>query len=148
VSWGSGGGAGGDGDGLELRVVDPDGDAGGAAAAFERGDEVRIELTNASGREAYVGNQGKYNLELRTETGWTEIRGAEEGTAFDYTDEAIGVRPGETLTWEFELTETGLIEGGPHADDLRVCPDLVPGRYRFVFWGADDLAVAFDYVGE
>lgn len=147
VSWGSGGGVGGDGRGLELRVVDPDGDGGSEAAAFERGDRVRVELTNASGHEAYVGNQGKYNLELRTEAGWTEIRGAEEGTTFDYTDEAIGVRPGETLSWEFELTESGLVEGGPHADALRVCPDLVPGRYRFVFWGADDLAVAFDYVG-
>ncbi|OYR41506.1 hypothetical protein DJ82_04970 [Halorubrum sp. Ib24] len=147
VSWGTGGGAGGDGDGLELRVVDPNGDGGAAAAAFERGDELRIELTNASGHEAYVGNRGKYNLELRTESGWREIRGAEAGTTFDYTDEAIGVRPGETLAWEFELTEAGLIEGGPHADDLRVCPDLVPGRYRFVFWGADDLAVAFDYAG-
>jgi hypothetical protein len=31
------------------------------------------------------------------------------------------------------MTETGLIEGDPHAGDLRVCPDLVPGRYRFVF---------------
>jgi hypothetical protein len=146
VSWGSGGGVDGDG-GLELRVVDPDGDDGGEAAAFERGDEVRIELTNVSSREAYVGNQGKYNLELRTEAGWTEIRGADGDTAFDYTDEALGVRPGETLTWEFEMTESGLIEGGPHADALRVCPDLVPGRYRFVFWGAADIAVAFDYVG-
>ena len=147
VSWGSGGGVGGDGRGLELRVVNPDGDGGTGAAAFERGDEVRIELTNASGHEAYVGNQGKYNLELRTESGWTEIRGGEEGATYDYTDEAIGVRPGETLAWEFELTESGLIEGGPHADTLRVCPDLVSGRYRFVFWGADDLAVAFDYAG-
>ena len=147
VSWGSGGGVAGDGRGLELRVVDPDGDGGAETAAFERGDEVRIELTNASGREVSVGNQGKYNLELRTEAGWTEIRGAEEGTTFGYTDEAIGVRPGETLAWEFELTESGLIEGGPHADALRVCPDLQPGRYRFVFFGAADVAVAFDYVG-
>jgi hypothetical protein len=147
VSWGSGGGVGGDGRGLELRVVDPDGDGGTGAAAFERGDEVRIELTNASGREAYVGNRGKYNLELRTETGWTEIRGTDADPTFAYTDEALIVPPGESLTWEFEMTESGLVEGGPHADDLRVCPDLVPGRYRFVFWGADDLAVAFDYVG-
>ncbi|WP_280588495.1 hypothetical protein [Halorubrum sp. Boch-26] len=146
VSWGSGGGAGGDGRGLELRVVDPDGDGGTEAAEFERGDEVRIELTNASGHDAYVGNQGKYNLELRTETGWTEVRGAGEGTNFEYTDEALGVRPGETLSWEFELTESGLVEGGPRADVLRVCPGLVPGRYRFVFWGAADIAVAFDYV--
>lgn len=149
VNWGSGGGAGDDGDGpLALRAVIP-GDDGPASEPLSigRGTRFRIELTNVSGRGAYVGNQGKYNLELRTETGWTEIRGAEEGATFEYTDEALGVRPGETLTWEFEMTESGLIEGGPHADVLRVCPDLVPGRYRFVFWGAADIAVAFDYVG-
>lgn len=155
VSWGAGGGAGHGGDDatdgggpLALRAVIPgDDDPASEPLAIGRGTRFRIDLTNVSGHGTYVGNKGKYNLELRTESGWTEIRGAEEGTAFEYTDEALGVRPGETLAWEFELTESGLIEGGPHADDLRVCPDLVPGRYRFVFWGAADLAVAFDYVG-
>ncbi|WP_128903719.1 hypothetical protein [Halorubrum amylolyticum] len=151
VNWGGGGGAGSDagGDGpLALRAVIPgDDDAGSEELAIGRGTRFRIELTNVSGREAYVGNQGKYNLELRTESGWTEIRGTDGDGTFGYTDEALAVRPGETLDWEFEMTEAGLVENGPHADALRVCPDLVPGRYRFVFWGAADLAVAFDYVG-
>jgi hypothetical protein len=30
-------------------------------------------------------------------------------------------------------------------DSLVVCPDLEPGRYRFVFW-EPDVAVAFDLV--
>ncbi|WP_144921544.1 hypothetical protein [Halorubrum salsamenti] len=151
VNWGGGGGAGSDagGDGpLALRAVIPgDDDAGSEELAIARGTRFRIELTNVSGREVYIGNQGKYNLELRTESGWTEIRGADGDATFGYTDEALAVRPGETLDWEFEMTEAGLVENGPHADALRVCPDLVPGRYRFVFWGAADLAVAFDYVG-
>jgi hypothetical protein len=151
VDWGGGGGAGSDagGDGpLALRVVIPrDGDAGSEELAIGRGTRFGIELTNVSGREAYIGNQGKYNLELRTESGWSEIRGTDGDDTFGYTDEALVVRPGETLEWEFEMTETGLVENGPHADALRVCPDLVPGRYRFVFWGAADLAVAFDHVG-
>jgi len=150
VNWGGGGGAGSDagGDGpLAIRAVIPDDDPASEPMAIGRGTAFRIELTNVSSREAYVGNQGKYNLELRTEAGWTEIRGGDEGATFGYTDEAIGVRPGETLTWEFEMTESGLVANGPHADVLRVCPDLVPGRYRFVFFGAADVAVAFDYVG-
>ncbi|MFO8115108.1 MAG: hypothetical protein R6U01_07080 [Halorubrum sp.] len=154
VNWGGGGGVGsddarGDADApLALRAVIPgDDDPASEPLAIGRGTAFRIELTNVSGRVVSVGNQGKYNLELRTESGWTEVRGADGDAAFEYTDEAIAVPPGETLTWEFEMTETGLIEGGPHADDLRVCPDLVPGRYRFVFFGADDLAVAFDYAG-
>ncbi|MFW5916883.1 MAG: hypothetical protein ACOCRD_00580 [Halorubrum sp.] len=161
VNWGGGGGVGGDdNDGTEdgdeaddwplaLRAVIPgDDDAGSEELAIARGTRFGIELTNVSGREVHVGNEGKYNLELRTESGWTEIRGADGDASFEYTDEALAVRPGETLDWEFEMTETGLVENGPHADALRVCPDLEPGRYRFVFWGADDLAVAFDYVGE
>ncbi|WP_049983287.1 hypothetical protein [Halorubrum sp. BV1] len=173
VNWG--GGAGLDGDGsdsgddatddaagpLALRIVtaadergDDDStddesrdDSRSDGEPLARGDPFRIELTNVSGRSAYVGNQGKYNLEVRTADGWTEVRGTDGEALFGYTDEAIGVEPGETLAWEFEMTESGLVEGGPHADALRVCPDLVAGRYRFVFWGGDDLAVAFDYVG-
>ncbi|WP_418285990.1 hypothetical protein [Halorubrum sp. DTA46] len=136
---------------LALRVVIPGDDGGGdgsdSALTIARGTGFRIELTNVSGRLTYVGNRGKYNLELRTGSGWTEIRGTDGDAAFVYTDEALAIRPGETLSWVFEMTETGLVENGPHADALRVCPDLVPGRYRFVFWGADDLAVAFDYEG-
>ncbi|MGM0447779.1 MAG: hypothetical protein ACQERM_05935 [Methanobacteriota archaeon] len=151
VNWGGGGGAGSDagGDGpLALRVVIPgDDDPGSDPLAIGRGTRFRIELTNVSGQTAYVGNQGKYNLEILTEAGWTELRGTEGDVTFGYTDEAIGVGPDETLAWEFEMTESGLVENGPHGDVLRVCPDLVPGRYRFVFFGAADLAVAFDYEG-
>lgn len=148
VSWGSGGATDDHESGLELRVIDPSyaGDDPAEALTVERGDTVRIEMTNVSARVAYVGNHGKYNLEIFTEAGWTEVRGADE-ERFGYTDEAIGHPPGDTHAWEFELTESGLVADENQPGDLRVCPDLQPGRYRFVFWGADDLAVAFDYVG-
>jgi len=44
------------------------------------------------------------------------------------------------------MTESGLVAEENQPDGLRVCPDLRPGRYRFVFFAAD-IAVAFDYVG-
>ena len=150
VSWGSGSGVSdADGAGLELRAINPgyDGDDPAEALRFERGDDLRIEMTNVSNREIYVGNHGKYNLEVYTDEGWMEIRGGEDGSRFEYTDEAIGHPPGDTVEWEFSMTEEGLVADGPHADALRVCPELQPGRYRFVFWGADNLAVAFDYAG-
>ena len=150
VSWGSGSGVSdADGAGLELRAINPgyDGDDPAEALRFERGDDLRIEMTNVSNREIYVGNHGKYNLEVYTEAGWTEIRGGDDGSRFEYTDELITHLPGDGHEWAFTMSEEGLVAGGPHADVLRVCPDLQPGRYRFVFWGADDLAVAFDYVG-
>lgn len=119
----------------------------GEALTFTRGDEVRIELTNVSSTPVGIGNPGKYNLEVLTEEGWTEVRGGDEGEPFVYTDELLTHPPGESVEWTFATTEAGLVEGGPHADRLRVCPELRPGRYRFVFWGADDVAVAFDYAG-
>ncbi|MGQ3329226.1 hypothetical protein [Halorubrum sp. FL23] len=149
VSWGTGGGAGEDGgSALALRVVNPAYDGGDRAEAltFERGDDVRIELTNVSSRPVSVGNHGKYNVEAFTEAGWEDVRGAEDAR-FDYTDEAISHPPGETVAWEFTMTESGLVADENQPEGLRVCPDLQPGRYRFVFFGAADIAVAFDYVG-
>lgn len=145
VNWGSGGGVD-EGAGLELRVVG----TGGAstpdeARRFERGDPFRVEMTNVSARPVGVGNHAKYTLEVETEDGWTDVRGSDDGR-FEYTDELLSTPPGETVKWSFTMDEEGLVAEHPN-DGLRVCPDLEPGRYRFVFFGADDLAVAFDYVG-
>lgn len=149
VSWGSGAAIEGP-SGLELRVVNPDAEPAASpdeALRLERGDEFRVELTNVAGAPIGTGNHGKYNLEAYTEAGWEDVRVFDADRPIPYTDELLLHRPGETVVWEFVMTEDGLVEDGPHADSLRVCPDLEPGRHRFVFWGADALAVAFEYVG-
>ncbi len=145
VDWGSGAGAGGT-PGLELRVVnlEYDGDDPGEALRFERGDAFRVEMTNVAPRPNATGNHAKYNLEVETEAGWTDVRGNDDGE-FAYTDELVGIAPGETVEWAFTMTEAGLV-GDRTNPDLRVCPELRPGRYRFVLFGAEDIAVAFDYV--
>ena len=146
VDWGSG--AGSDGTpGLELRVVNPDdeGDDPNEALRFERGDAFRVEMTNVGPRPNATGNHAKYNLEVETEAGWTDVRGNDDGE-FAYTDELVGIAPGETVEWAFTMTEAGLVGDRTNAD-LRVCPELRPGRYRFVLFGAEDVGVAFDYVG-
>lgn len=163
VSWGAGAGIDGH-PGLELRVLDPDGDGEGDdgegsdgeggdggptdPTTFARGDAVRVELTNVSTTTLGIGNHGKYNLELYTADGWTDVRGFDaDGPPVAYTDELLPHHPGETVSWTFTMTETGVVDGHQHEDRLRVCPELRPGRYRFVFWGSDDVAVAFDYEG-
>jgi hypothetical protein len=61
-------------------------------------------------------------------------------------DEPIRLPPGAGFEWSIELTESGVV--ADHSQlSARACPSLQPGRYRFVFWGANDLAVAFDYLG-
>ncbi len=118
--------------------------------SFERGEEVRIEMTNVSRRPQATGNRHKYGLEVLTEAeGWTEVRGTSDGDPLEYTDEAINHPPGEGFEWTLAMTEEGVVEGHVHENHLEVCPDLPAGRYRFVFWGAigESIAVAFHLEG-
>ena len=153
VNWGAGGGVTTD-TGLALRVRRPDGSDEGptnddgradTAMRFERGETVLVQLTNVSARPIGVGNRHKYAFEVQTADGWVDVRGDDDGV-FEYTDELIRLPPGAGFEWSIELTESGVVADHPQSS-ARVCPSLQPGRYRFVFWGANDLAVAFDYLG-
>lgn len=117
---------------------------------FERGDEVTVTMWNVSDEMHGTGNRHKYSLQVLTEDGWQDIRGASSDRAFEYTDEGVVHRPGEGFEWTFRMTEEGVIEDGHyHEDDLEVCPGLPAGRYRFAFHeaGDDPLAGEFDYIG-
>ena len=153
VNWGAGGGVTTD-TGLALRVRRPDGSDEGptnddgradTAMRFERGETVLVQLTNVSARPIGVGNRHKYAFEVQTADGWVDVRGDDDGV-FEYTDELIRLPPGAGFEWSIELTESGVVADHPQSS-ARMCPSLQPGRYRFVFWGANDLAVAFDYLG-
>jgi hypothetical protein len=115
--------------------------------AFDYGDTARIRLENVGDEAAYTGNRAKYNIQVFTDAGWQDIRVGDEDQPFGYTDEAIEHPPGKGFEWVFELTEDGIVRGAFH-DHAGVCPDLVAGRYRFVFWGisgsADAVGVGFD----
>jgi hypothetical protein len=107
------------------------------------GETVELTMTNLTDERQYTGNRHKYSLELLTADGWQDVRVAPEDETVAYTDEAIGHDPGEGFQWTFELTETGILDGHVHEGVLEVCPDLQPGRYRFVSW-EPVVAVAFD----
>lgn len=110
-----------------------------------RGETVTVTMTNVSDTTQSTGNRNKYGLQAYTESGWQDVRGAADGGMLPYTDEAISHFPGDGFEWTLELTEEGLVADHVHADRLVVCPDLEPGRYRFVFW-EPGVAVAFDLV--
>jgi hypothetical protein len=107
------------------------------------GETVEITMTNLTDEQQYTGNRHKYAFEVLTADGWQDVRVAPEDATLGYTDEAIGHAPGEGFQWRFELTEDGVVDGHTHGEVLDVCPDLQPGRYRFVFW-EPTVAVAFD----
>jgi len=138
VQWGDYAESGNEEPELALRVDDTE---------YGYGDVVTVTLTNVTGREAHTGNRTKYTLQVHTEDGWQDVR--VKGDEFwEYEDDAVAHPPGEGFEWEFELTESGIVEGVYH-DDAEVCPDLQPGRYRFAYFGViGDRAVAasFDLV--
>jgi hypothetical protein len=107
------------------------------------GDTVEVTMTNVTDEGQYTGNRYKYAFEVLTDDGWQDVRVVPEDERLEYTDEAIVHAPGEGFQWSFDLTEDGLFEGHFHEGVLDVCPDLQPGRYRFVFW-EPAVAVAFD----
>lgn len=127
----------GDTAGVALRVSDTD---------FEYGDTARITLTNVSERYVSTGTETDWGLEIHTDDGWQEVRGKVDSEAFTDTDLGADIPPGEGFEWTIALTEDGIVRPTP---ELVVCPDLVAGRYRFVYWGIEPaVAVAFDLARE
>lgn len=127
-----------------------DGVADEEPPAFGHGDEVTVTMWNVSDEMHGTGNRHKYSLQVLTEDGWQDVRGAVRERAFEYTDEGVAHRPGEGFDWTFEMTEKGVIEDGHyHEDSMEVCPGLPAGRYRFTYHeaGYDPLAVEFNYEG-
>jgi len=111
---------------------------------YAPGETVRISMTNLAVEEHVTGNRHKYNLQILTEGGWQDVRGATERERFGYTDEGIAHAPGEGFEWALELTDGGVVpDDHQHAGSLAVCPSLQPGRYRFLYW-EPAVAVEFD----
>jgi hypothetical protein len=121
---------------LKLRISD---------LSANYGDTVRINLTNTASDPVGTGNRRKFIFELYTAAGWQPMRGTTRDSPLVYTDEGVTHQPGDGFSWELPLTETSLEQVGK---DLQVCPELVSGRYRFVYWGLINtdaaVAVAFD----
>jgi len=125
ISWG-------DTENISLRVND---------TAFEYGDTAQITLTNTSNRTISLGLKYVYQIELLTEDGWQDVRGKTGDDDFEYIELATENPPGTVFEWSLRLTEEGVV---PDEKDFIVCPELVSGRYRFVYPEVEQVAVAFD----
>lgn len=112
------------------------------STTFEYGDTAHITLTNTTDSHLSIGLKETFQIELFTEDGWQDVRGKIGEDEFQYVDLAREPTPGEIYEWSLRLTEEGLVAG---AEELSVCPELVSGRYRFVYWGTGTpVAIAFD----
>jgi len=113
------------------------------STAFEYGDTVHITLTNTTDSRLSIGLKQTFQIELFTENGWQDVRGKTGEGEVQYVDLGAEPPPGEVYEWSLRLTETGLVAGDK---EFTVCPELVSGRYRFVYWSTGaPVAVAFDF---
>ena len=135
VNWGDAG-WGGIEDALALRVEKRE---------YTLGETVEIRMYNLSETDHGTRTREEFLVQLRTEAGWQTVFGYTEDGPYPFTDDAVLHEPGQSLTWNISLTADGIIEKYAHPEGAVVCPDLQPGRYRFVFpIDAPALAVSFD----
>ena len=93
------------------------------------GGELTARLENVTTDERNSGNEQKYLIERRTESGWQSIFW-KAGYPPGWNDIAIVHGPGEGFTWTLPVTRSGLAQGWYH-----VCEPLRTGTYRFVYFG-------------
>lgn len=102
----------------------------------QRGDELDITLTNTTGEGAVTGNRYKYGIQYEGPDGWDSIYGIEDHAA--WTDEGVGIGPGETFEWSFTATTEGFAAENEMNPSYVPCDDIEPGTYRFVYFGVID----------
>lgn len=112
------------------------------------GEIVTIRLRNVSEETQERSAEGDFNIQVKTEEGWQDVRVKEEPYDQATNDALYTEAPGEGVKWEVTMTEEALPESNKGRG--RVCPSLSSGRYRFAFYGVQDgggeaIAVGFDF---
>ena len=111
--------------GFDLTVLD---------SPARLGQQVRFRLRNVTTEQRETGDQVTYALQRRTEEGWKHVLFVPKEAGWPAS---VAVHdPGEGFTWTLGLTHKGLSKGSYH-----VCGDLVPGEYRFGYWGMGTEAI-------
>lgn len=103
------------------------------------GEDLTIDLVNATDSALTTGPKSQYAIERRTEDGsygetgspWRHVLWVPQG--FSFPDETVSHEPGDGFTWEFPFTEEGLSQ-----EPFQVCESLQPGEYHFTYFGFPD----------
>jgi len=90
-------------------------------------------LENTNDAERTTGNKRKYDIQRRTDDGWQSVYWVPE--TYGYNDVGIMHPPGSGFTWEFPFSREGLEQSTQFNTPYSICEPIVPGEYRFVYWG-------------
>ncbi|MFW6317974.1 MAG: hypothetical protein ACOC06_05845 [Halorubrum sp.] len=140
------------GDEVEGTVVETD------ATTFELSSEgnsetygrsLRLVLRNTGEEPGATLGRHAYSIQRETGAGWLDVRGSTTGEAVELPRSEETLDPSGAYSWSIDLEEEAIASAVPDLD-LRVCPPLGPGTYRFVYWGVADapaLEAQFELVG-
>lgn len=125
------------------------GDAGGwrmraSGVEFTLGESFTIGLQNVSGETIEASSKWRFNLQLYTENGWQEIRWVTGEVS--YSESETSIPNGSGYLWQFYSSTDGLLANHPFREELLVCPEVQPGRYRLIF-EEQSIAVQFEILG-
>ncbi|WP_224333083.1 immunoglobulin-like domain-containing protein [Haloprofundus halobius] len=95
------------------------------------GEEIRLSLINNTKERKEFGSYNKINIEIFDEEEWLNIFHIHEG--FGFTDELYRIKPGSGFQWHFTVSQPGFSKG-----PFTVCSELIPGEYRFTYWGLNE----------
>ena len=90
----------------------------------------RLENTTEAGR--VTGNKRKHDIQRRVDGEWRSIYWVKSEMY-----NALGVHqpPGNGFQWTFTVSRDGLEQSRQSNTSYSVCDAIVPGDYRFVYWG-------------
>ena len=73
---------------------------------YSHGETLNVSLTNVADQPVETGNSARYNLQVKTEAGWEDVR-VTTGDGFGYADESVVTRtsaqPASVSTWRLYL---------------------------------------------
>lgn len=113
------------------------------------GQSIRLVLRNTGEEPGTTLGRHAYSIQRETGAGWLDVRGSTTGEAVELPRSEETVDSNGAYSWSIDLEEEEISSAVPDLD-LRVCPPLGPGTYRFVYWGVVDappIGTEFELIG-
>jgi len=104
---------------------------------YEMGETLRVSITNVSDELIDTGTLSKYFIQRHEGDEWVDLHYKEK---LDFSTVAHPFPPGHSETYTFEISNDG-IDRTHH----RLCTEIRPGNYRFVFFGISTPAIATEF---
>lgn len=107
------------------------------------GNAFTVNLVNTTDYTQRTASKWMFNIQMYTTDGWQEIRHVEN--QLPYSTNQITHQSGSGFEWKFICSDEDLLVEHPHSEKMIICPEIQPGRYRFIF-SHPSLSVQFNVI--